>query len=384
MINVLYKKDIKKLIEKQNGPCVSIFMPTHRGGTESQQDQIRFKNLFRKAEQTLLKIGFRSQHVKEFMAPAQRLLMDAAFWQNQIDGLSVFLCQEMFRYFRFPHRFKEIVVVTDRFHTKPLLPLLSSERAFYVLSLSQNQVNLHQGSRYSIGEVDLEGVPKSLAEILRNDGPEKRFQLHTGTPGSRGGRGAIFHGHGTKTGNAKDNIFRYFRQIDKGLNKMLKNEQAPIVLAGVEYLFPIYNEANTYPYLVKKGIAGNTERLSTEDLHEIAWNIVQPYFKKAEMDAVEKYKKLIGTGKTSSDVKKIVPAAYHGQVESLFVAVGIQSWGTYDSSRSIVRLHQEAELNDTDLLDFAAIQTFFQGGSVFVLEPDQIPDEALLAAVFRY
>jgi hypothetical protein len=318
------------------------------------------------------------------MAPAQRLLMDAAFWQNQIDGLSVFLCQEMFRYFRFPHRFKEIVVVTDRFHTKPLLPLLSSERAFYVLSLSQNQVNLHQGSRYSIGEVDLEGVPKSLAEILRNDGPEKRFQLHTGTPGSRGGRGAIFHGHGTKTGNAKDNIFRYFRQIDKGLNKMLKNEQAPIVLAGVEYLFPIYNEANTYPYLVKKGIAGNTERLSTEDLHEIAWNIVQPYFKKAEMDAVEKYKKLIGTGKTSSDVKKIVPAAYHGQVESLFVAVGIQSWGTYDSSRSIVRLHQEAELNDTDLLDFAAIQTFFQGGSVFVLEPDQIPDEALLAAVFRY
>ena len=52
--------------------------------------------------------------------------------------------------------------------------------------------------------------------------------------------------------------------------------------------------------------------------------------------------------------------------------------------KSIVKLHQEAELNDTDLLDFAAIQTFFQGGSVFVLEPDQIPDEALLAAVFRY
>jgi hypothetical protein len=78
---------------------------------------------------------------------------------------------------------------------------------------------------------------------------------------------------------------------------------------------------------VFKGIAGNTERLSTEYLHEIAWNIEQPYFKKAEKDAVEKYKKLIGTGKTSSVVKKIVPADYHGhgQVESLFVAVGIQS-----------------------------------------------------------
>ncbi|MBK5102447.1 MAG: hypothetical protein JJE15_15915, partial [Desulfobacteraceae bacterium] len=50
----------------------------------------------------------------------------------------------------------------------------------------------------------------------------------------------------------------------------------------------------------------------------------------------------------------------------------------------IVQLHQEAELADADLLDFAAIQTFLQEGSVFVLEPDQVPDEALIAAVFRY
>ena len=94
MLNVLHKKDIKKLIAKYKGPCVSIFMPTHRGGAESQQDQVRFKNLFREAEQTLLKIGFRSQHLKDFLEPAQKILKDAVFWQKQIDGLSVFLEQE--------------------------------------------------------------------------------------------------------------------------------------------------------------------------------------------------------------------------------------------------------------------------------------------------
>ena len=384
MMNVLHKKDIKKLMTKHNGPCVSVFMPTHRGGAESQQDQIRFKNLFREAEQTLLKTGFRSQHVKGFLEPAQKLLKGTSFWQQQIDGLSVFLCQDMFRYFRFPYRFKELVVVTDRFHTKPLLPLLSGEGQFYVLSLSQNQVSLLQGSRYGIVEVDLEGVPESLADVLRYDDREKQLQFHTGTPGGMGKRSPMFHGHGAGADDAKDNILRYFRQIDKGLNKMLKDEQAPLVLAGVEYLFPIYSEANTYPYIVKKGIAGNPERLSPEDLHEVAWTIVQPYFKKAEKNAVAKYKKFVGTGKTSSDVRKIVSAAYHGRVESLFVAVGVQSWGTFDSSQDIVQLHQEAELADADLLDFAAIQTFLQGGSVFVLEPDQVPDEALLAAVFRY
>lgn len=384
MMNVLHKKDIKKLMAKHNGPCVSVFMPTHRGGAESQQDQVRFKNLFREAERTLLKTGSRSHHVKDFLEPAQMLLNDAVFWQNQIDGLSVFLCPDMFRYFRFPHKFKELVVVTDRFHTKPLLPLLSGERQFYVLSLSQNQVSLLQGSRYGIVEVDLKGVPESLADLLRYDNREKQLQFHTGTPGGMGKRSPMFHGHGAGADDAKDNILRYFRQIDKGLNKMLKDEQAPLVLAGVEYLFPIYNEANSYPYLVKKGIAVNTERLSPEDLHEVAWTIVEPYFKKAEKDAVAKYKKFVGTGKTSSDVRKIVSAAYHGQVESLFVAVGVQSWGTFDPSNNIVKLHQEAELADTDLLDFAAIQTFLQGGSVFVVEPDQVPDEDLLAAVFRY
>ena len=96
------------------------------------------------------------------------------------------------------------------------------------------------------------------------------------------------------------------------------------------------------------------------------------------------YKKFVGTDKISSDVKKIVPAAYHGQVESLFVAVGVQRWGIFDPSKNIVKLPHEAELTDADLLDFAAIQTFLQGGSVFVVEPDQVPDEAQLAAVFRY
>lgn len=384
MMNVLHKKDIKKLMAKHNGPCVSVFMPTHRGGAESQQDQVRFKNLFREAERTLLKTGSRSHHVKDFLEPAQMLLKDAIFWQNQIDGLSVFLCPDMFRYFRFPHKFKELVVVTDHFHTKPLLPLLGGERQFYVLSLSQNQVSLLRGSRYGIVEVDLKGVPESLADVLRYDDREKQLQFHTGTPGGMSKRSPMFHGHGAGTDDAKDNILRYFRQIDKGLNKMLKDERAPLVLSGVEYLFPIYNEANSYPYLVKKGIAGNTERLSPNDLHEIAWSIVAPYFKKAEKDAVEKYKKFVGTDKISSDVKKIVPAAYHGQVESLFVAVGVQRWGIFDPSKNIVKLHQEAELTDADLLDFAAIQTFLQGGSVFVVEPDQVPDEAQLAAVFRY
>jgi len=42
------------------------------------------------------------------------------------------------------------VVVSDRFHLKPLLPLLTGDGRFYILALSQNQVRLLQGTRYSV------------------------------------------------------------------------------------------------------------------------------------------------------------------------------------------------------------------------------------------
>jgi release factor family 7 len=383
-MTILRKKDLKRLMDKYEGPCVSIFMPTHRGRAESQQDQIRFKNLFREAEEGLLQSGLRSPHVNDLLKPAQKLLTDASFWQQQIDGLAVFLCQNVFRYFRFPHRFEELVVVADRFHLKPLLPLLSGDERFYILALSQNQVRLLQGTRFSISGIKLEGVPESLADVLKFDGPEKQLQLHTGAAGSNVGHGAIFHGHGMGTDDAKDNIMQYFRQIDKGLRQIVKEEQVPLVLAGVEYLFPIYREANTYPHLVHEGVTGNPEGLSAKDLHEHAWSIVEPLFQKAERGAVEKYKRFAGTAKTSSDVRKIVPASYHGRVDLLFVAVGVQHWGTFDPVNNMVHLHEEEQIGDADLLDFAAIQTFLQQGSVYAVKPDHIPDEAPLAAVFRY
>ena len=383
-MDILRRDDIEKLMGSYEGSCVSAFMPTHRGVAESQQDQVRFKNLLREAEESLLQNGLRPPQVDDLLEPARRLLKDASFWKQQVDGLSLFLCQDMFQYFRFPHRFEELVVVADRFHIKPLLSLIGGDKQFYVLALSQNQVKLFKGSRHSVAEIDLEGVPDSLAEAVGYDDREKQLQLHTGSPGAGGGRGAIFHGHGAGTDNAKDKILGYFRQIDKGLQQLLKDEQAPLVLAGVEYLFPIYREANTYPGLVDDGVTGNPEGLSAEDLHAQAWAIVASLFNKAERDAVEKYRKFAGTGKTSTDIRKIVPAAYHGRVDLLFVAVGIRQWGNFDPAKDRVRLHHEPQTGDADLLDFTAIQTYLQGGSVYAVEPDQVPNGALVAAVFRY
>jgi hypothetical protein len=385
-VSLLSRAELRTLTERYEGWCVSIFMPTHRAGAEIQQGPIRLKNLLGQAEERLVASGLRTPEAQELLEPAQRFLSDSLFWQRQSDGLAIFLSPELFRHYRLPFDFEQLVVVAERFHVKPLLPLLSGDGRFYVLAISQNEIRLLQGTRYSVGELDLEEVPSSLAEALRYDDPEKRFQFHTTTrtPGGRGERPAAFHGHGVGANDAKTDILRYFHRVDEGLQDLLHDEQSPLVLAGVDYLLPIYREANTHPRLVDEGIEGNPEEMRAEELHRQAWAIVHPLFLAAQKEAVAQYERLAGTGQTSNDVREIVPAAYHGRVQTLFVAVGLQQWGSFDPGTNAIRLREEAEPSDEDLLDFAAVQTFLNGGTVYAVEPEKVPAETPLAAVFRY
>ena len=159
------KDELKELL-RYKGKCVSIYMPTHRAGAETQQDPIRLKNLLREAEAALIRTGLRSSRARELLEPAQELVEDHEFWQHQSDGLAIFLSPGLFRSYRLPLEFEESVFVAERFHVKPLLPLLTGDGRFYVLALSQNEVRLLQGTRFNVGEVDLEDVPRSLAEAL--------------------------------------------------------------------------------------------------------------------------------------------------------------------------------------------------------------------------
>jgi hypothetical protein len=68
----------------------------------------------------------------------------------------------------------------------------------------------------------------------------------------------------------------------------------------------------------------------------------------------------------------------------LFILKGYQQWGLFDPGSNKVLLHEKLEAGSEGLHDFAAIQTFLNGGPVFILSPEKMPDESPLAAVFRY
>lgn len=382
-MDIITTQDLQNLLSQRTGWHVSLFMPAHRYGRGTEQDRIRYRNLLSQVEKRLLEKGLRTPDVKKMIEPAGQLLLDSAFWRGQSDGLAVFFASQSLFTYRLPLPFEELVVITDRFHLKPLLPFFSSDGQFYILALSQKQVRLLKGSRHTVDEIELENLPTSLAEALPFEQFERQLQFHTGTPSGMGERAGVFHGHDPKD-EEKDKILRWFHKIDDELFRLLADERAPVVLAGVEFLFSLYEDANSYPHLVKEGLKGNPDELKPAELHARAWQLVQPLFSQAQHKAAARYSQLAGSGSTSADVKETLLAAHHGRVETLFVALGQQVWGTFDPETGTVAIHKQAEPGDVDLLDLAATETLLKGGAVYAVEPDQIPDQGSLATIFRY
>jgi hypothetical protein len=388
-MNILSNRELRALMEQQNGLCISMFLPTHRAGMETQQNPLRLRHQIREAEHHLHLNNLHASQVEALLEPIQALLEAEQFWLHPGDGLALFRSSDLFRTYWLPCHFKEQVIVTRHFYLKPLLPFLTGDGHFYILALSQNEIRLLEGTHYSVSEVALpETVPHSLAEAMKYDEPENELQYHSSSSGAsigKGGRRAtIFHGQGVGTDDEKANILRYFQQIDRGLHELLRDEKAPLVFAGVAYLFPIYREANTYPHLLDEGVPGNPDKLSPETLHKQAWAVVEPTFLRTLQEASASYRAYAATERASDNLREIVPAAYFGRIESLFIAIDQEQWGTFHLTTNTLHVHREGRFNDDDLLDIAATQTLLHGGSVYAVEHVHMPGERPLAAVFRY
>ena len=372
---------LQNLAEQRGSISVSIYMPAEKAGAETRKNSILFKNSISEAEKKLEQTDKATPEITESLNSAKKYIDDHDFWQHQDLGLAFFINTNSIEYYRLPYSFEGQVEISDRFYLKPLLPLVTNDSKFYLLSLAQNQVQFFLGSHYSIKQIELpESVPTSLAEALKYDDPEKQQQYHSGDPG----KNPIYHGQGVGTTDNKDEIKRFLQQVDSGLQEILKAENTPLILAGVEFLLPIYHETNSYTNLLEKGITGNPENVSPEKLHQQAWEIIEPHFADQRKQAIDNFGRLADTDEASSQIEQIVSAAVTGQVETLFVAKNAQYKGEFDPQSNKVTIHSEPTLDSVDLVDLAAIKTYLQGGKVYILDFQDMPDNTAMSAIFRY
>lgn len=378
---ILHRDDFRELIAERSGTGVSIYMPTHPHGRQQQQDAIRLKNLVNRASEQLQDRGLRRPEAEQMLAPAAALRQDDDVWSHRSDGLACFCGDDFFRAYRVPLQLEEQLFINDRFHIRPLLPLLHADARFFILAISQESARLFEATRESIQELELPGL--APVEV---DGTEQALQYHSHQAPSQG-RGAtaqaIYHGHGGPGDREKTDILQFFHRVDRAVRDELRDEQAPMALACVGYLAPIYQSANNYKNLLKVKVPGSPDRWSHDEMRSHAWQLLEPHLRKSQQQAIDKFERERGNSRTSEDLREIVLSAHRGRVEALFIDNEAQQWGRVEPALEAVHLCADAAEADEELFDYAATHTLASGGEVFAL--DDLPfTTSQVAATYRY
>ncbi len=381
------RDELRTLVQHEAGRALSIYLPTERVAVEPENNSLRLKSLLPAAHDALASEGLRRPEIDDMLRPLKDLLGDATFWRHQLEGLAVFRTSGFLRHYRLPFAVQELVFVGERFHIKPLLPAVAGDGHFYILALSQHSVRLFRATRWDVTEIDIDGlgIPRSLDEALRYDDlqePDSEYSARAPKPSMR--QAGMFHGHGPGGEDVKNELLRFFQEVDRGLCKILNEDPAPLVLAAVDYLHAIYKRASNYNFLFEKGVEGNPDRASGAQLHEQAWPLIEPHFASELAGAADRYRSQVGKGLASCELNEAVVAAQAGRVGWLFLQRDAERWGRYEPARGELEEHEERLPGDVDLLDLVARETFATGGRVYVVGPEEMPCPEPLAAVYRF
>lgn len=356
--------------------CVSIYMPIDH--EDRSINRTRLKNLVTEAQNKLLSLGLSSERAAHILNPVEMIMENSAFWTESREGFAVFFTADSFVWTSMHYKMEEIVVVSDRFHLKPLLRTEGKDSRFYLLALSQKQIKFYEASRNGLSEVFLRGMPKSIENYLRTNSQTGNLQSHSA------GKAQYFHGNGGNDNSKDSRLLELFRKVDGCVTNYISDDETPLVLAGVGYLHPIYREANSYSGLLDTGVKGNAEKLPLRELLEKALPVVRPAFRHKRETALTELRDKLDTRLASDKFPEVFEAATEGRVETLFVPVGKQEWGTLNADTGEPELHHLTNPGDKDLLCVISTRTLRKGGKVFVLRPEQMPNNSTAAAIFRY
>ena len=383
---LISKKDIEELQDISQENCISIFIPTHRAGEKVMQNEnaLSLKNQLKEVKNKLLEKGFHADTVTKITAPAQQLIDNSSFWREQSDGLAIFMADGFFKHYTLPVHFEAFHYISNSFYLKPLMPMFVGDGNFYLMLLERRHVKLYECTRHSFTEVIIDDlIPEGKRDRVGYDYEEKNLQFRTAHAGS--GQ-AIFHGQEAATGKRKNEIKKYFRAINDGINPLIREDNMPMLIVSQDFLFDIYKEENSYSNLMEESLNVNFDDTEIFEIHEMAWEKMEPIFDQKRKDKIALFIDEQGSGKTSIGIDRIIPAAINGKVDTLFCENLEDIFGTYKEENNKITATQSEENEDTvSLMNVAAVHTFLKGGDVYLLDKEDMPNpNSRINALYRY
>lgn len=383
-MEVIRNEDLRYLLENKNEPSVTIYLPTAPG--EKDKNRIMIKNALSKVKDQIKEKGYDAQKISGSVAQFSELSDSLEFLNAQNAGLAVFINNEGIKTFRLPHEFENEVFVDSIFHIKPLLPLLTENSGFFVLAISKNKLKLYEADRFEIKNVEIDGMPTDMESTLQYDIDLNQASKvpQNVSSGQRGGS-TSYHAHGIGDETEKEFTLRYCQMVEKYISPYVNGKNKPMVIAAVDYIQSIYKEASSFKDITEKGISGNPDMMTEEEFRKQGWKIIRPLLHKYADEAKNIFGNLSNTERASDSISPIVKAANFSRIDTLFLSKSAEEIiGVYDKNSNTVNTDNMGDKNAEDLVGVAVRQTLLNGGRVYLLDQEDMPQSNQLAAIFRY
>ena len=384
-MNTLDQDYAAGLLDNCDPPCLSRYQPTHRRHPDNQQDPIRFGNLVKALEESLLQ-QLPKEEIRPLLEPFLALADDRDFWNHTLNGLVVLGAKGIFRVYKLQRPVAELVVVADSFHTKPLMRILQSADRYHVLGLNRQEIKLFEGNRDALDEIQLHpDVPRKLTDALGEEltDPHLTVASYGGVGGSQS---PMHHGHGGKKDEVDIDAERFFRAVDRGiLEHHSQPSGLPLILAALTEHHHMYHEVSHNPFLIPESIDIHPDALSSiDELRQRAWQLMEPRYLERLAALVEEFGYGRSQGLGDDDLAQVARAAVGGRVATLLIEARREVPGRINAATGDIEFDDLAHPEVDDVLDDLGALVVKMGGAVVIVPTERMPTETGVAAIYRY
>jgi hypothetical protein len=388
-VDIPAPSDIAALATFRGEGCVSIYLRTTPVTPQAQADRIELKNLARLAAEQLQGAGTDKRSCAAIAEQLDDLVDDNEFWRFQAHSLAIFVTPENLRTFRVPNALQQLVIVSDRFHVKPLLRSVSFPQSCYVLALAQKSVRVVEVSPdLPSTAIHVEGMPEDAGRAVQGAGeagdwprsPRPRLRASAGARGA----GGYWPSGRIQAPEAQKVLLRQFaRQVDKALRPVVTGNCVPLVLAAAEPLASTFRSVNSYPHLAAATIEGNPEAMTEAQLGDRARAVLDGIYRDELTAWRTLFEARANQGRATTDIAQAARAASVGAVDSMLMDIDETLPGRIAKDGAVVFAKQPTATT-YDLVDEIATRVITTGGRVIGVRKAEIPRAAVVAAMLRY
>lgn len=362
------------IIYKKGETCVSLYQETHRHSPDNAADIIVFKNLLKKVEEDLKdKNGDRESILKQL----SELRDDKMFWLNTLDGLAVLVNKSECLVYLLEMKLENQVIVSDKFHIKPLIKYFQANQKYQVLGINRNSIKVFEGDKFGIKETEIsKEIPKTIEEALGEEIVSKATVSRSG-----GSSGTAFHGTGGRKDEIDKDTEKFFRVVDKAVTENIsKNSKLPLILVSLDEYQTEFKKISNNPYLVKEGLKVSLESFSPSVMKDKIWEIIDRENQEKVSKNIEEFNNGLSTISSTDNLERIAKAAVENRIKTIMVEQNRVIQGALDSESGEILLDKE----NSDLLESLVSHVMAGGGEIVVLPKDKMPSDTGAAAIFRY